>query len=58
MAAGRGGHDPDNPLCLTVTNRTRAHPGSGRGVRRRRGRAAGGVGGGEEWGSWRGREAG
>lgn len=56
MAAGRGGHDPDNPLCLTVTNRTRAHPGSGRGVRRRRGRAAGG--GGEEWGGWRGREAG
>lgn len=45
-AAGRGGHDPDNPLCLTVTNRTRAHPGSGGGVRQRRGRAAEG----REWG--------
>lgn len=25
VAAGRGGLDPDNPFCLTVTNRTRVH---------------------------------
>lgn len=28
VAAGQGGLDPDNPFCLTVTNRTRGAPGS------------------------------
>nr|XP_036874961.1 uncharacterized protein LOC118972504 [Manis javanica] len=37
-------------LCLTVTNRTRAHPGSGGGVRQRRGRSAEG----REWGGGEG----